>query len=70
MPNTTIAINSQVKAELEQFGLKRESYSEIIARLLKSAHERLIHDVLMDETNCLTLEEAREELNKKWPRSK
>jgi predicted CopG family antitoxin len=70
MQNTTIAINPQVKAEIEQFGIKGESYSEIIARLLKSAHERLLHDVLMDETSCLTIKEARAELNKKWPRSK
>ena len=68
--NTTIAVSMKVKEEMQQYGLKGESYSEVIARLLKSANERLIHDVLMDTTNCVTIEEARAKLNKKWPKSK
>ena len=68
--NTTIALSMKVKEGIQEYGMKGESYSEVIARLLKSANERLIHDVLMDTTNCVTIEEARAKLNKKWPKSK
>ena len=68
--NTTIALSMKVKEGIQEYGMKGESYSEILERLLKSANERLIHDVLMDTSNCLTIEEARAELNKKWPKSK
>ena len=68
--NTTIALSMKVKEGIQEYGMKGESYSEIIARLLKSANERLISDVLMNTEGCITIEEARAELNKKWPRSK
>jgi predicted CopG family antitoxin len=66
MPNTTIAINLQVKEGIQQFGLKGESYSEILERLLKSARERLIHDVLMDDKDCIPIEQALAEAEKRW----
>jgi len=68
--NTTIAVSMKVKEGLQEYGMKGESFSQILARLLKSANERLISDVLMDTTNCLSIGQARAELNKKWPKSK
>jgi predicted CopG family antitoxin len=65
---TTIALPMRVKDNVAEYGLKGESYGEIIERLLKSARERMLRDVLMDETDCVTIEEARKELNKKWPK--
>lgn len=55
---TTIEIPMKLKKNLQQYGLGGESYSEIIERLLKSAHERLINDLLMDEKDCVSIEEA------------
>ena len=66
MQNTTIAINPKVKAEIEQFGTKGESYSQILERLIKSAKERILYDVLMDESNCVSIEEALAEAKKRW----
>lgn len=66
MQNTTIAISPAIKTEIEQFGTKGESYSEIIAKLLKSAHKRMINDVLIDETGCITIEEALANAKKRW----
>jgi hypothetical protein len=63
---TTIAIPMKVKEGIQRYGLKGESYSEIIVRLLKSAHERMLSDVLMDETDCITVEEALAEAKQKW----
>lgn len=67
---TTIAIPMKLKENLQAYGTKGESYSDILARLLQSARERMLRDCLMDTTNCVTIEEARKELEKKWPRSK
>ena len=70
METTTIAITRDVKADIMEFGNKGETYSDIIQKLLKSARERQLHDLLMNEEGCISIEEARKELNKKWPRSK
>lgn len=70
MENTTIALPKSLKDQMQEFGYKGETYSEIIARLIKSAKERQLHDLLMSEEGTISIDEARKELNKKWPRSK
>ena len=70
MDNTTIAIRRDLKEKIMEFATKKETYSDVIERLLKSAEQRLLNDVLMSEEDCITIEEARKELNKKWPRSR
>ena len=70
MENTTIAITRDVKERIIELGNKGETYSEILKRLLKSARERQLHDLLMNEEGTISIEDARKELNKKWPRSK
>lgn len=67
METTTIAITKNVKEEMRQFGNKSESYTDIIMKLLKSAKERQLHDLLMNEEGCITIEEAMTEAEKKWP---
>ena len=69
MENTTIAIPKDLKEQMQEFGSKGETYSEIIVRLIKSAKDRQLQDLLMDETDTISIDEARKELNKKWPRS-
>ena len=49
MENTTIAIPVDLREQIQEFGFKGEKYSEIILRLLKSAKERQLQDLLMDE---------------------
>ena len=53
-----------------EFATKKESYSDVIGRLLKSAEQRLFQDILMSDEGCISIEDARKELDKKWPRSK
>ena len=67
---TTIAVPDEVKEHIRDFGNKGETYSDIIMRLLASAKKRQLHDLLMSEEGCISIEEARKELNKKWPKSK
>ena len=63
---TTIAVPMRVKEGIQEYGLKGESYSDILERLLKSARERMIHDVLMNDEDCITIEEALEDAKKRW----
>ena len=68
MGNTTIAIKSELKKKIMEFGMKGESYNEILERLVESAKERQLHDLLFNDEGFLTIKEARERLNKKWPK--
>lgn len=63
---TTIAIPMTLKEGIQEYGLKGESYAEVLERLLKSARERMIRDVLMDDTNCVPIEQALAEAEKRW----
>jgi len=68
MENTTIAVTKEVKEHIKEFGNKGETFSQIIARLLDSANQRLLQDVLMNEEGCVSIEEAIKEADRKWPR--
>ena len=67
MQKTTIAIPMIVKEQIQEFGNKGETYSDIILRLLKSAKERQLYDLLMNEDNTISIEDAIKEAEKKWP---
>lgn len=66
METTTIAITKELKEKIVEFGSKGESYSEIIARLIKSAKERQLRDLLMDEEDTTLIEEALAKAKKRW----
>jgi len=68
MEKTTIAVSREVKDKISEFGMKNETFSDVLERLLKSAEQRLLHDVLMSKEGCVTIEEAIEEADKKWPK--
>jgi len=65
---TTIAIPMKLKEQIQEYGMKGESYGDILGRLLQSARERMLRDCLMNETNCITIEEAIARAKKKWPK--
>ena len=66
MENTTIAISKEIKEKIMEFGNKGETYSDIIRRLIKSAKERQIHDLLMNEEDTISIEEALQNAKKRW----
>jgi hypothetical protein len=69
MANTTIAVSMKVKEQIKEYGNKGETYDEILSRILDSAHERRLRDILMDPKDCVTIEEAREKLKKLYGKS-
>lgn len=66
MKNTTIAVSEAVKEGIKEFGSKGETYTEILSRLIKSAKERQLHDLLMSEKDTVTIEEALSDAKKRW----
>jgi hypothetical protein len=64
--NTTIAISAKIRDQLKEFGNKGETYDEILARVLNSAKERQLQELLMDETNCIPIEDALIRAKKRW----
>ena len=68
MENTTIAIRKDIKDKIMEFGNKGETYSDIILRLLRSAKERQLHDLLMSEKDTISIEDALANAKKQWQR--
>ena len=66
MENTTIAVSKEVKEQIMEFGNKGETYSDIIKRLIESAKKRQLHDLLMNEEDTISIEEAISNSKKRW----
>jgi len=67
MAHTTIAIPTALRDDLKSFGEKGETYAEIIERLVESAKERQIRDILMDTEGTIPVRVALEEAKRRWP---
>jgi hypothetical protein len=64
--NTTIAVSTAIREQIKEFGNKGETYDEILARLLQSAKERQLQELLMDTDDCINIDEAIERAKKRW----
>ena len=64
--NTTIAISTRIRDEIKDFGNKGETYDDILSKLLKSAQERQLQDLLMDTSDSVPVSEALNRAKKKW----
>jgi len=64
--NTTIAISHEIRDQIKEFGNKGETYDDILVRVLNSARERQLQELLMDEKDCIPIEEALARAKKKW----
>lgn len=63
---TTIAITNEVKNEIAELGLKGETYSDILKRLIASARKRMLHDLLFDEKGTVPIEDAIARAKERW----
>lgn len=66
MENTTIAISKEIKEKMKEWGNKGETYTEIIEKLIKSAKERQLYDLLFNEEDSIPIEEALTNAKKRW----
>lgn len=70
MEITTIQLSKETKSKISSFGIKGESYDTIIRRIYSFAVKEQLRAFLLSSEDTISIEEARKELNKKWPRSK
>jgi len=64
--NTTIAISREIRDQIKEYGNKGETYDDILARILNSAKERQLQELLMDEKGTITIDEALTRAKKRW----
>jgi len=70
MDITTIQLSKETKDKISSFGMKGESYDEILKRIYSLAVKEHLREFLMSSENTVTIEEAIEEAKRKWPKSK
>ncbi|HLD15844.1 MAG TPA: hypothetical protein VJB94_04680 [Candidatus Nanoarchaeia archaeon] len=70
MQITTIQLTNETKKKISSFGAKGESYEDILKRIYNMAVKTQVREFLMSSEDAVSIEEARKEVEKKWPRSK
>ena len=61
---TTIPLSTDLRDKIKSFGRKGESYEDILNRMYESYSNSYIEDILMSRENTLTLNEARQFIEK------
>ena len=70
METTTIQLSREVKEQLASFGSKGDTFDIILRRVYAFAVKEQLREFLMSGEGFISIDEARKELDKKWPRSK
>ena len=70
MEITTIQLSKETKEKISTFGIKGESYDNILKRIYSLAVKEQLREFLLSSEDTISIEDARKELNKKWPRSR
>ena len=68
MEITTIQLSKETKNKISSFGVKGESYDEIIKWIYSLAVKEQLREFLMSDEGYVPIEEAIKEADKKWPR--
>jgi len=68
MDITTIQLSKETRDKIASFGLKGESYDEILKRIYSLAAKEQLRQFLMSDEGFIPIEDAIKEANKKWPR--
>ena len=68
MDITTIQLSKEIKDKISSFGVKGESYDDILRRIYSLAVKEQLRNFLMSDEGFIPIEEAIKEADKKWPR--
>ncbi len=68
MEITTIQLSKETKDKICSFGVKGESYDEILKRIYSLAVKEQLRNFLMSDEGFIPIEDAIKEADKKWPR--
>ena len=65
---TTIQLSRETRNKIASFGIKGESYDEILKRIYSLAIKEQLKEFLMSDKGFIPIEDAIKEADKKWPR--
>jgi hypothetical protein len=68
MDTTTIQLSKKTKRKISSFGIKGESYDDIINKIYSIAVKDQLREFLMSEEGFIPIEEAIKEAEEKWPK--
>jgi len=68
MEITTIQLSKETKEKLSSFGLKGESYDDILKRIYALAVKDQLKEFMMSNKGFVPIEDAIKEADKKWPK--
>jgi len=63
--NTTIALSKELKEKISKLGNAGDTYEDVLEKMYESARRNLIRDWLYDESNSITIAEARKEIGRR-----
>ena len=64
----TIQLSKETKEKIATFRLKGESYDDAVNRIYNLAVKKQLRHFLMSSKGFITIEEAKKELNKRYPK--
>ena len=65
---TTIQLSKETKNKISTFGIKGESYDDILRKIYALAVKEQLREFLMSDEGFIPIEEAIKEADKKWPK--
>ena len=65
---TTIQLDKETKDKISSFGVKGESYNDILKRIYALAVKEQLKEFLMSDEGFIPIEDAMKEAEKKWPK--
>ena len=68
MEITTIQLSKETKKKISSFGEKGDSYDKIIKKIYSLAVKEHLREFLMSDEGFVSIEEAIEEAEKRWPK--
>jgi len=68
MDITTIQLSKETKEKISTFGIKGESYDNILKRIYSLAVKEQLRNFLMSDEGFVPIEDAIKEADKKWPK--
>jgi hypothetical protein len=66
MDITTIQLSKETKDKISSFGMKGESYDDILKRIYSFAVKEQLRNFLMSEEGFIPIEDAIKEADKRW----
>ena len=66
MEITTIQLSKETRDKICSFGVKGESYDEILKRIYSLAVKDQLREFLMSSDNCVPVKDALERAKKRW----